>query len=158
MLPVDEKGLTYTTDVLDADMEVTGHPVVNLWVASTSDDADFFVYLEEIDTTGHSRYITEGILKASHRKTVEPPFDNMGLPWHRSYKEDIEVLTDKPEKLVFDMQPTSNIFDKGHRMRVTITCADKDNFLTSPVSPGPVVSIYRSEKYPSCIVLPVIPR
>ena len=73
MLPVDEKGLTYTTDVLDADMEVTGHPVVNLWVASTSDDADFFVYLEEIDTTGHSRYITEGILKASHRKTVEPP-------------------------------------------------------------------------------------
>ena len=61
----------------------------------------------------------------------------MGLPWHRSYKEDIEVLTVKPEKLVFDMQPTSNIFDKGHRMRVTITCADKDNFLTSPVSPGP---------------------
>ena len=33
---LDEKGLTYTTLPLATDVEMTGHPVIRLWVSSTA--------------------------------------------------------------------------------------------------------------------------
>jgi putative CocE/NonD family hydrolase len=157
MTPNDQKGLTYTTPPLAADVEVTGHPVVHLWITSTADDGDFFVYLEEVDETGYSKYITEGRLRASHRAISTPPFDYLGLPYHRSYAEDIIDLPDQPVELVFDLLPTSYAFPPGHRIRITITCADKDNALTMEMNTPPTVSLYRNADHASYIVLPIIP-
>ena len=64
----DRRGLTYTTAALDTALEVTGHPVVHLWVTSTAEDGDFFVYLEDIEPDGRSAYVSEGQLRASHRQ------------------------------------------------------------------------------------------
>jgi putative CocE/NonD family hydrolase len=160
----DEKGLTYTTPPLISDIELTGHPVIHLWVTSTAADGDFFAYLEEIEpisagsTELKSRYITEGTLRASHRAISTPPFDYLNLPYHRSFAGDISGLpTGEPVELIFDMHPTSNIFDKGHRIRVTITFSDRDNTKTPELSPAPTVSVYRNANYASYIVLPVIP-
>ena len=151
------------------DVELTGHPVVHLWVTSTAADGDFFVYLEEAEETGggrnrgagqkhESHYITEGKLRASHRALSEPPYDYLGLPYHRSFAEDIVDLPGgAPVELIFDLLPTSNIFDKGHRIRVTVTCADKDSTQTPELSPAPTVSVYRNADYASYIVLPIIP-
>lgn len=153
----DAKGLTYTTAPLEGDMEVTGHPVVTLWVSSTANDGDFFVYLEEVDQNGYSHYISEGVLRASHRKLSEPPFEYMGLPYHRSFEEDIEPLREgQPVKLVFDLHPTSNIFNAGNRIRITVTCADQNNFQTPELSPPPTVTLYRNSTYASHVVLPVV--
>ena len=157
MTPVDKKSLIYTTIPLPEDMEVTGHPIIHLWVTSSVKDGDFFVYLEEIDADGTSNYITEGKLRASHRALSEPPFEYLNLPYHRSFKEDAADLPDEPAELIFDMHPTSNIFDTGHRIRITVTCSDKDNFFTPQVSPAPKVTVYRNSEYPSHVVLPVIP-
>lgn len=154
----DEKGLTYTTLPLDSDLEVTGHPVIHLWVTSTAEDADLFAYLEEVDATGHSHYITEGQLRTSHRSTSPPPYENFGLPFHSSYAEDMSPLPEEPAELVFDLLPFSNIFDTGHRIRVTLTCADKDTALTPELSPPPLMSLFRNADFPSHIVLPVIPQ
>ena len=44
----------------------------------------------------------------------------------------------------------------GHRLRVTVTCADKDNALTPVLSPPPDVSIYRCGEYASYLDFPVI--
>jgi putative CocE/NonD family hydrolase len=159
----DQKGLTYTTPPLEKDIELTGHPVVHLWISSTAADGDFFVYLEEIEDLGsrppdfHSHYITEGTLRASHRTVSTPPFDYLNLPYHRSFAEDIADLPiGEPLELVFDLHPTSNIFDKGHRIRVTITFSDRDNTQTPELSPAPTVSVYRNSDYASYIVLPKI--
>jgi putative CocE/NonD family hydrolase len=153
----DEKGLTYTSPPLPFDVQVTGHPVVHLWVSSTAQDVDFFAYLEEVDESGFSHYITEGTLRASHRATTIPPFDDyMGLPWHRSFIEDVSDLPNEPVELAFDLHPTSNVFDRGHRIRVTITCADKDNFFTPVLSPPPTVTVYHNASYASHITLPII--
>lgn len=154
----DEKGLTYTTSPLITDLEVTGHPIIHLWMTSTAEDADFFAYLEEVDENGYSHYITEGTLRASHRTTSPPPYNNLGLPYHRSYAEDVVPVPEEPVELVFDLLPTSNIFDQGHRIRLTITCADKDTALTPELSPPPTVSIYRNENFVSYISLPIIPQ
>ena len=153
----DEKGLTYTTEVLEEDVEVTGHPVVHLWVSSTAADGDFFAYLEEVDAEGFSHYISEGALRASHRALHEPYYDKMGLPFHRSHKEDVaELEPGEAAELVFDLQPTSNVFNAGHRMRITITCADKDNAMTPELTPPPTVTVYRNSQLGSYVRLPVI--
>ncbi|HET9910775.1 MAG TPA: CocE/NonD family hydrolase [Anaerolineales bacterium] len=153
----DEKGLTYTTPPLSAEVEVTGHPVVHLWVTSSAKDGDFFVYLEDISEARYSKYITEGNLRASHRALSTAPFEYLGLPYHRSYAEDIADLPDQPVELVFDLLPTSYIFDAGHRIRVTITCADKDTALTPQLDPPPTIHLYRDAEHASYIVLPIIP-
>jgi len=153
----DEKGLTYTTPPLPAEVEVTGHPVVHLWVTSSARDGDFFVYLEDIREDGYSQYVTEGNLRASHRAMSTAPYENLGLPYHRSYAEDIVDLPDQPVELVFDLMPTSYVFDAGHRIRVTITGADKDTALTPQLDPPPTVQIYRDADHASYIELPIIP-
>ncbi len=155
----DGKGMTYTTDVLDADLEVTGHPVVHLWVTSTAEDGDFFVYLEEVLPDSRSVMITEGALRASHRKLGSAPYDNMGLPWHPSGARDIEsLIPGEPTELVLDLLPTSVLFHAGSRIRVTITGADKDTFETPVLSPPPTVVVLRDAAHSSRITLPVIPR
>ena len=157
MSPNDSKAMTFTTLPLEEDTEVTGHPVVILWVSSTADDGDFFVYLEEVDPDGYSHYLTEGVLRASHRKISKPPYDTLELPYHRGFKEDtVPLPKGEPAKLVFDLLPTSNIFNAGHRIRVTVACADQSNFLTPEHSPPPQVTVYHNSDHRSSISLPVV--
>ncbi len=151
----DRKGLTYTTAPLKTAIEVTGHPVIHLWISSSEDDGDFFAYLEEVDRSGVSRYISEGMLRASHRKLHRAPFNNLGLPYHRSFQEDIEKLPSEPTELVFDLLPISKVFVAGNRIRITITCADKDNAYTPAVVPAPTVRLYRNASVPSYVKLPI---
>ncbi|MDH3732553.1 MAG: CocE/NonD family hydrolase [Gemmatimonadota bacterium] len=154
--PNDAKALTYTTEPLARDLTVTGHPVATLYVTSSADDADFFVLLEEVYPDGRSRYVTEGVLRASHRATGEAPWgDNLGLPFQRSFAEDlVPLLSDEPTELVMDLHPTSTVFNAGNRVRVTIMGADADNAEERFATP-PRIRVYRTAEHPSRIVLPV---
>jgi putative CocE/NonD family hydrolase len=63
----DRRLLTYTSQPLNEDMEITGYPVVNLYITSTHTDGSFFVYLEDVDEAGKVTYLTEGELRALPR-------------------------------------------------------------------------------------------
>ena len=155
LTPNDARALTYTTPPLDADVNVTGHPVVTLWVSSSTNDADVIVLLEEVDVAGVSHYVSEGVLRASHRGLAEAPWDNLGLPFQRSFAEDVEPLPDgEPGELVMDLQPTATVFNAGHRIRVTIMGADADNIELPSVAP--TIQVHRTAAHPSRIVLPVV--
>jgi len=153
----DEKALTYTTTPLVNDTYVTGHPVISIWVESTATDGDMFVYLEEIDADGHSHYVTEGTLRASHREIATPDHYYLDLPYHRSFAEDIQDLPAHPVQLKLDLHPTSNLFDAGHRIRVTITGADADTYKTPQLEPPPTIAVHRSKNKSSYIKLPIAP-
>ncbi len=156
---LEAKGLTYTTAPLAEDTDVTGHPLLHLWVSSTAADGDFIAFLEEVDSRGVSRYVTEGCLRASHRALSRPPYDNFGLPYHGSTKKDAAPLTPStPTELVFDLLPTSAIFNAGNRLRITIVCADKDNLETPVLSPAPTVTVHRNVKAASRLDLQVVPK
>jgi hypothetical protein len=58
-------------------------------------------------------------------------------------------------QLTFDMVPTSNLFNAGHRIRVTVTCADKGMMGTPVLEPPPVVTLYRSAQFASGVTLPI---
>jgi hypothetical protein len=153
---LDKKNLTYTTPPLEQDLEVTGHPVVHLFVSSTATDGAFFVYLEDIDENGVVNYITEGELKASLRKLDPRPW-KPDLPWHRSYAEDATPLTPgQVEEIVIDLEPTSNVFLKGHQLRVSVAGWDNGNFGGPQFDPPPTISMYRDSARASYIELPVI--
>lgn len=151
----DRKALTFTTEPLTEPMEVIGHPVVHLWLQCSAHDVDVFAYLEEVDAQGRSNYVTEGCLRASHRAISEAPYDHPGLPYHRSFEEDAEKLGDGPVELAFDMLPTAKLFPAGHRLRIAITCADKDSYQHLQQDPAPRIAILRDASHPSRVILPL---
>jgi hypothetical protein len=153
----DKKALTYTTSPLESDMEVTGHPVVHLWLTTDAPDLDLFVYLEEVDRSGKSTYITEGNLRASHRKLSKAPYNNLGLPFHSHYQSDLAPIpAGEPVELAFSLLPTSYRFHKGSTIRITVVCADADNFDTPVIDPAPNVHLLRNISHPSSIHLPIV--
>ena len=153
----DKKALTYTTSPLEVDVEVTGHPVVHLWLTTDAPDLDAFVYLEEVDRSGKSAYITEGTLRASHRKLSQAPFNNLGLPFHSHYKSDLMLIpTGEPIELVFSLLSTSCCFQKGSRIRIMVAFADADNFETPVINPAPKLRLLRDMNHLSFIQLPVV--
>ena len=156
MAPNDARGLTYTSSPLQADIEITGHPVVHLWIRSDRPDGAFYVHLEDVGRDGVSRYVTEGSLLASHRKLAHPPWNNFGLPWHSGLEADSQPMTGEAVEIVFDLHPTSKFFRAGHRIRVTVTCADRDNDRVPIHDPPARITLYRAKGRPSRIVLPVM--
>ncbi len=153
----DAKLLTYTSAPLEPDMEVTGHAVVTLAVTSTATDGNFFVYLEDVSPDGTSTYITEGMLRALHRKlsTEKAPYRTL-YPYRTYQRRDGQPLVPgRTATLTFQLIPTSVLFKAGHRIRVAIAGADKETFQRLPSSGDVAITVLRG---PSFIDLPVVPR
>jgi putative CocE/NonD family hydrolase len=153
----DEQTLTYTTEPLEMDTEVTGHPVAHLWLVTDAPDLDVFVYLEEVDNRGTSTYVTEGNLRASHRALSAAPYDVFGLPYHNHCESDLEPIpAGEPFEVSFDLLATSYLFRAGRRIRITVAFADADNFDTPILNPAPDVRLLRDATHASSVVLPVV--
>jgi uncharacterized protein len=157
---VDKRLLTYTSAPLDADTEITGHPVVTLQVASTATDGAFIVYLEDVDENGRVTYITEGLLRAIHRKiSSEPQPYKLPIPYHSFKRKDAQPLVaGQTAEITFGLYPTSVLIKKGHRIRVAIAGADKDTFVRAPAEGTPVITFARNKRLASFIDLPVVNR
>ncbi len=179
---LDQLSLTYTTAPLTQDTEVTGHPIVDLWVSSTDGNGDFFVYLEDVNEEGEAVLITEGLLRAGFHELhnndtmIKGGADGIDvqpeLPWHgyeeSQYQDDV-FADGAIVQLTVDLLPTSWVFKEGHCIRVSIACADWPTFeLLAEHSPAndpadlknivPEISLYRDKEHSSNILLPIIPR
>ena len=157
--PEDRRLLTYTSAPLDADLEVTGNPIVTLQLASTSTDGNFFVYLEDVAPPPDGRviYVTEGQLRGIHRKVSSDPPYRVLYPYHSLRKADAAPLVPgEMTTLTFGLIPTSVVFKRGHRIRVALAGADKDTFARLPKDEIPVWTVSRSRASASFIELPVV--
>jgi putative CocE/NonD family hydrolase len=153
----DSKALTYTTPPLESDVVLTGHAVVHLWLTTTAPDLDAFVYLEQVGRDGKSTYVTEGDLRASHRRLRQAPYSNFGLPYQTHDEADQEsVPAGEPFELTFSLLPTSYRFPAGSRIRITVAFADAGNFDTPVLSPAPSLHLLRDENHLSCMELPIV--
>jgi putative CocE/NonD family hydrolase len=153
----DRKLLTYTSAPLTEDLEITGYPVVTLYVSSTHSDGAFFVYLEAIDERDRVLYVTEGQLRAVHRKvsTETPPYE-LSVPYHSFESQDGEPMTPgEVTEVAFGLHPTSILLRAGHRIRVAIAGADAGLFARVPETGDPVLTVERNAVYASKIELPV---
>jgi uncharacterized protein len=153
----DTRGMVFTSEVLTEDLEVTGHPMVTLWIEASTEDADLFVYLEEVHRNGRSDYVTEGVLRASHRQLDERAKCVHGLPRHVSTAAGTAPLpAGGPSQLRLDLHPISHAFRAGRRIRLAVTGADADNAETPRQDTPPEIAIYCGGNTPSYVDLPVV--
>jgi len=154
----DKKLLCYTTDPLTENTEITGHPVVALYVSSPRKDGDFFIYIEDVDEAGHVHYVSEGMLRAIHRKISRDPPPYKSVAPYRTYRraDAMELVPGQPAELTFDILPFSYEFKAGHRIRVALAGVDVDHFARPP-GPPPTIRVHRGAALASRIVLPIIP-
>jgi hypothetical protein len=156
----DQKLLVYESAPLEADLEVTGYPVVTLNLTSSHSDGVVIVYLEDAGAIGSVRYVTEGMLRVIHRKEGESPGRwTPPTPYHSFRAEDAEPLVPgEVAKLAFGLQPTSVLFRAGHKIRIAIAGHDASAFRRIPGTGTPELRIQRNEAFSSYIDLPVVPR
>ncbi len=149
--------LTFTTPALSEDLVISGHPLLDITARSTARDGDLFFYLEDVGPDGVS-YVSEAVMRASHRAQGVAPYDVGGLPYSDSRKAVVAATAPfnaGPARLVADFQPTAYRFKAGHRIRLVVTGADADNYITPPVLPEPRISLSLGGIEGASITLPV---
>jgi len=156
----DKMLLTYTSEPLERDTEITGYATITLFLTSTNEDGAIFAYLEDVDEAGKVIYITEGELRLIHRKISEEesPYKIM-VPYHTFKQKDaIPMVPGEISEISFGFLPTSVLIRKGHKIRVSIAGADKDTFERYPSEGIPTYTIQRNKNFPSFIDIPIIKK
>ena len=150
--PVDRQSLTFTTDPLTEDMEISGPSTVELYISSTADDTDVVAILSDVRPDGYSQILRRNILRASRRESLENP---------------TAIEPGKAYKLTIPIFPVSNMFLKGHRLRLTVSSSSfpkwfvGHNKFAKNNEEAPWVhatnTIYHDGQHPSVLIVPVIP-
>ena len=154
------KLLSYRSEPLAREMEITGHAVVTLRMRSTHEDGAFYVYLDAEAPDGRIVYLTDGQLRALHRKVSRerPPYRTWE-PYHSFERADgAPLVPGEIVELSFGLLPTSVLIPKGWRMRVSIAGHDADNFARIPAEGDPVITVERNLAHASYLELPVVGR
>jgi putative CocE/NonD family hydrolase len=159
-LPINTRRdiLSFETSILEEDVEVTGPIEMHLWASSSAVDTDFTAKLLDVHPSrreyphGLAINITDSIIRARYRNGYEKA----------------ELMTPgEPYELVFQLYPTSNIFRRGHRIRVDVSSSNWPRFDVNPNTGGPLgreqqyqlahQTVYHDAERPSHVVLPLQP-
>jgi putative CocE/NonD family hydrolase len=98
---------------LEADLEVTGMVHATLWVTSDAVDTDFTAKLIDVYPDGTALHIADGQIRARYRNQHEKP----------------EFLTPgKAYQVRINLGSVSNLFVKGHRIRLDISSSNFPKF------------------------------
>jgi putative CocE/NonD family hydrolase len=126
----DRHLVVYETEPLPQAKEITGHPVVSLAVRCDRSDGALFAYLEDVDPSGRVGYVSEGWLRALQRRQPRTYARADALP----------LVPGERAVLVFELLPLSHEFGPGHRIRLALAGADRDQFAL-PAGPPPTFEI-----------------
>lgn len=163
--------LTFTSPPMKEDLEVTGPVVLELQVESTAPDTDFIVKLaDQAPQSAEDRakglqptavIVSKGWLRASHRE--KDPKRSTKLRPYYTHANPQPIEPGKIYKYEIEVMPFSNVFKKGHRIRLEITNADSmltDSLFTHQYLWYKVGTdtFHHSAAYPSRLLLPVVPK
>jgi putative CocE/NonD family hydrolase len=143
--------LVYTSTPLSEDLEVTGSVQLVLRASSNAPDTDFTAKLVDVFPNGEARNLTDGILRARYRESLEKP----------KLMKPGEVY-----RMEIDAGVTSNLFRKGHRLRVEISSSNFPRFDRN-LNTGQLVEdetqvrragqvVYHDRVYHSYLQIPVV--
>lgn len=152
----EAKLASFTTAPLEAVLEIAGHPVVSLWLASSEPDAAVFVYLSEVEADGTVRYVTEGVLRAIHRAEAPAPRTyRTTWPWRSFARNDMKPMpVGEPQLLKFALLPVAWRFSKDSRLRLSVSGADADHFVQAPHGRPPLLTVLSGGSQASMLELP----
>lgn len=149
--------LTYTSDPLAADIAITGKPVATLNLSSTATDGVLYVYLETVAPDGEVTYITEGQLRALHRKESSSDLGRVVLGPRHSYRraDGQAMVPGENAELRIGMFATSVLVKKGYRLRIAIAGHDASTFDRIPKDGTPTIEVQTNGSLPSFVQLPI---
>jgi hypothetical protein len=150
--------LVFQTPPLETDVEVTGPIAANLWIASDCPDTDFTIKVVDVHPPngdypdGFAMNVADGILRVRYRDSWERP--SLMTPG-TVYRIQVTAF------------PTSNLFARGHRIRIDISSSNFPHFDVNP-NTGEAEAratsmriamnrVYADALRPSHVVLPIIP-
>ena len=151
--------ISFQTDPLSQDVEITGPIEVKLYVGSDAPDTDFTAKLLDIYPPnedypdGYHLNLCDSILRTRYRNSWTEP----------------EMMTPgEIYPITIELTPTSNLFKAGHRIRVDISSSNFPRFDINPNTGEPIGrhtntrqtaqnTIHLNREYSSHIILPVIP-
>jgi hypothetical protein len=144
--------LVYTSGALRKDVEVTGPIHVMLYAATSASDTDFTAKLVDVFPDGEARNLTDGILRLRYRESLERP---------------VLASPGQTYPVAIDAGVTSNVFRKGHRIRLEISSSNFPRFDRNPNTGRPVAdetdlrkasqTVYHDRGHASYVLLPVVP-
>jgi putative CocE/NonD family hydrolase len=144
--------LVYTTPPLAEELEVTGPITLMLYAASSAKDTDFSAKLVDVYPDGRAINLRSGMVRARFRDSLTQP---SLLEKDVIYRFEIGVGS------------TSNLFKKGHRIRLEVSSSHFPEFgrnLNTGAEIGTSSEmikarqvIYHDEDHPSYLLLPIIP-
>ena len=147
-----EDVLVYSSAALRQDLEATGPVSVELYAKSSAVDTDFTAKLVDVWPNGFAQNLTEGIVRARYRNSRE----KAGL-----------MNPGEIYKFTIDLWATSNVFHKGHKLRVEISSSNFPRFdrnlntgqsaASSSLSVSATNTILHDAEHPSALILPVVP-
>ena len=151
--------LAYQSPPLEHDLEIAGSPVLTLQINSSLPDCAFFAYLEDVLPNGRIVCVTDGQLRAIHRKPLETDIAVDCDPPPHSFlmKDALPLIPGKVCEVRFALLPVSVLFRAGHRVRIALAGHDDGNFPRVPVEGQPVWEIQRGSQHGSYLELPVQP-
>ena len=144
--------LVYTSDALDDEIEVTGPVIVKLFASTNVTDTDFTAKLVDVHPNGYAVNLCDGIIRARYRESTS--------------KQQL-LESGKTYEFTIDLWPTSNVFLKGHRIRVDISSSNFPRFDRNPNTGHKFgendqiqiahQNVFHDSLHPSHILLPVVP-
>ncbi|WP_277968426.1 CocE/NonD family hydrolase [Sphingomonas echinoides] len=149
---------SFSTAPLDRDVEVTGPVSVTLHFRTDVKDTDFAVKL--IDEYPASAAYPDGVALTLS--------DALRRARYRDTLDKATLLTPgKTYTMTIEVPPTSNVFKKGHRIRLDIAGSNFPKFDVNPNTGEPIQhhtrqqvahsAILHDPAHPSMIVLPIVP-
>jgi len=146
--------LVYSTPPLADDLEVTGPVTLDLFAKSSAVDTDFTAKLVDVWPNGMAQNLTEGILRARYRESTN------GAP--------TPIKPGQVYEYKIDLWSTSNVFLKGHRIRLEVSSSNFPRFdrnlntgkdsSTDATMVKATNTILHDNAHPSALVLPVVPQ
>jgi len=145
---------TFTTEVLEQPVEWTGRIRANLFLSSTARDADILVRVSDVYPDGRSILLVDYPLRLRYRDGFD----------HEVLMQPGEVV-----QAAFDVGWISQIFNRGHRIRVTISGPGAPLYEPNPQTGGPQTadlpadavsathSIQHNPTWASAILAPIVP-
>lgn len=145
---------TFTTEVLDSPIEWTGRIRAELYLSSTAQDTDVLVRVSDVYPDGRSILI------------VDYP---QRLRYRAGFDKEVLMVPGQIEPVVFDVGWISQIFNKGHRIRVTIASTGAPLYEPNPQTgskqtrefpadaKSAINTIYHNRNHASRIMVPVLP-
>ena len=145
--------LVYTSEPLEEDLEVTGPISVKLYASTDGRDTDFTAKLVDVHPDGYAVNLCDNIMRARYHES-------------REYQTLLEP--GRVYEFTIDLWMTSNVFLKGHRIRVDVSSSNFPRFDRNPNTGNPMgqdtelrtahQTVLHDEAHPSHILLPVIPK